>query len=218
MILAAISIVLIIAGIWLSLRDTTKVEKRMIGQPTTFAALGALNFVAQKGSDVPTDPYFVYQEDVQVGTQEDGKPALVSKLEFDVLSFCQTSASGQNGSTPCLAMNVTLDIPFNDKQAVVEGIMKDDNTILVRRLRIIGENETSPSIPATGIVYVSWPEARDLIASCGVESVSQSHDLTVRIETSDGKKISTVEPIIDEVFGVTRVAEKTCGKIPLSTE
>lgn len=175
------------------------VESDIRSEPTDFSEIGTLRFddTAGPGQFTPTFEY------------DDGRKPLV----FDALSFC---ALGQ-GSVPCMAMSVTLDIPMKDKQALVEGNELSDGTILVRKLRIADEGAPLLAID-TGHRFISWQHAETLIRTCKVEMVMQTHALDIHLTLKNGERLRSVEPTIDEVFRVTQEASQSCGSIGVATE
>ncbi|MBX4200943.1 hypothetical protein KW786_02325 [Candidatus Parcubacteria bacterium] len=176
-----------------------------VEQPTDFAKQGTIEF--SNISTRPPEPFVSYEEN---GNR------ISKKLLLDPLSVCAV----ENGSTPCLAMNVTLDVPFGGKPAVVEGKIQPDGSVLVRKLRRLRSEEIFLTmIPQSGNVFISWPEARNLILSCRAAMVMQTHSLDVYVTLPDGRKVVAVEPVIDEVFSVTQQASGgKCGNIPVATE
>lgn len=66
---------------------------------------------------------------------------------------------------------------------------------------------------------IPWAEAVELIRSCQVTSVVQTHSLEVDIFTQDGRKLHTQEPEIDLVIKEARQASDKCGfEIIIATE
>ncbi|MBI2029843.1 hypothetical protein HYT02_05485 [Candidatus Gottesmanbacteria bacterium] len=61
---------------------------------------------------------------------------------------------------------------------------------------------------------ISWEEAVELIESCQVKSMSQTHNLDVNLTLLNNTQVRTKEPIIDEVFNVAEDYSEECG-IPL---
>jgi hypothetical protein len=177
------------------------------GQATNFSEFGVLSFRPSNNEEnIFPDPYLFYGEE--------GRPSLSVKLVMDETSVC----AGENGSLPCIAMSVSLDIPFNNKSATVEGIQIDENTIMVRKLRVYEVNE-NPLLPVSkGLVYITWEQARQHIKSCEATTVMQTHSLNVILTLTYGNKVVAVEPTIDEVMGVVSLAQKTCGTIIIATE
>lgn len=182
--------------------DASKITSEITySAPTDFVEIGTLTFnTPGQEEDVP---YLMYEEP--------GLPARSMKLVFDPLSACMVEWS----AAPCVAMSVTLDVPFNGKRAVVEGIL-DQDTVLVRKLQILREGAPE-TLWRPGSIFISWPDAVRLIEACQPEALMQSHRLDVYL-TLDDKEVRAVEPVIDEVFRIVERTEDTCGSIPLATE
>lgn len=183
------------------MKDSEELGK-LNGNPTTFSRVGTINFV--ENDSVFGIPYFSY-------TEENSESATTT-LVFDEMSYC----AAPNGSTPCMAMSVTLDIPFGNKEVVIEGIEQGEE-VLVRKLRIPLAEET-PIAPQPGSVFISWPQTINFINSCGVKMVMQTHELDVYLTMKDDTVLRAVEPVIDEIFSVVQTAQSTCGDIPVATE
>ena len=171
--------------------------------PTNFAALGTVVF--NNPELKPNTPYLVYEEP--------GKPALTKELVIDADSICQTPG----GAVQCVAMNVTLDVLFNGKRAVAEGISEPDGTVLLRRLHILQEGEPV-FIPELGNRFTPWLEAMAAIQNCEATMVMQTHALDVFVTLKDNMRIHAVEPVIDEVFRVLEGVHEKCGPIAVATE
>lgn len=131
---------------------------------------------------------------------------------MDELSVCSAS----NGAVPCMAMSVTLDVPFHGKRARVEGIQSEAGIVL-RKLQVIPDGQLALEIDP-GDVFISWPHAMSLIKNCEVEMLMQTHALDVYLNLKDGKRVRAVEPVIDEVFSVYDESIAKCGNIPVATE
>lgn len=175
---------------------------KISGNATDFAQFGRITF-DENDEGPQLTPYFTYSENGATST---------SKLVFDELSTCAAS----NGATLCMAMSVTFDIPFGNKQTVVEGI-RQGTDILVRKLRVVEEGAI-PFFIQTGITYISWPQAINFIESCGVKMVMQTHALDVILTFKDDSKLTAVEPTIDSVFPIVENAKNSCGDIIIATE
>jgi len=65
---------------------------------------------------------------------------------------------------------------------------------------------------------ISWGEAEELIQSCEVTFVGQTHNLDVEITLKDGRIIKAKEPRIDIVWEKIQEVEEKCGKIQFVTE
>lgn len=170
-------------------------------EKTDFSAVGTITF--NNPGQAQGVMYLVYEEP--------GAPALTKELVIDAQSICATPT----GALPCMAMSVTYDIPFGGKRAVVEGI-KDGDKVIVRKLRVLAEGEVGRA-PVIGSTLVPWAQALNLIRTCEVDRVGQTHALDVYITLKDGTEIRTVEPYIDEVFYAVSEAKK-CPPIPIATE
>jgi hypothetical protein len=111
--------VILAGGLFLWTR-TAKLDQESDDQPSKFIKTGIVVF---RGEGVPQPtPYFTYEEP--------GKPALTKQLVFDAYSMC----GSQTHEIACMAMSVTLDIPFGGKRVRLEGIPQEDGTVLIRRL------------------------------------------------------------------------------------
>ncbi len=172
------------------------------GNPTNFAYEGKITF-AKQGARIDA-PKFSYLENGAVSKSE--------TLLFDELSAC----AAPNGSQPCLEFNVTLDVPFNNKDAVIEGIRSGDG-ILVRKLMVTVPGDHSHK-PPVGRVFISWPQALAFITSCGPTLITQTHDLDVSLHMPDGSILVAVEPMIDQVMQAVEASRPSCGVIPIATE
>jgi len=133
-------------------------------------------------------------------------------LYIDELSIC----SSATGAIPCVAMSISFDVAFGGKKAVVEGIQREDG-ILLRKLYILSENETA-GLPELGSIFISWPQAVSLIEGCSVEMIMQTHTLDVYLTLENDVKVRTIQPVIDEVFGIYNGSISKCGNIPVATE
>lgn len=185
-----------------SLNPSISKEEQVFQGPTNFAEVGTLVF-NNPGLKQNT-PYLVYEKP--------GSPALTKEIVFDPLSICMANS----GATPCIAMNVTLDVPFGGKQVVIEGVAQGD-VVLLRKMRIVDAGEV-PRIPQTGSIFISWQKAVELIEQCKIEMIMQTHALDVYLNLRDGTRVRAVEPLIDEVFKITERAQVRCGSIPSATE
>lgn len=63
-----------------------------------------------------------------------------------------------------------------------------------------------------------WEKIKDVIANCGVVSVSQKHDLTVEVYLKNRLKMKAVESEMDEVIELVKAAKDKCGDVPIATE
>lgn len=63
-----------------------------------------------------------------------------------------------------------------------------------------------------------WGKIKDVIANCGVVSVSQKHDLTVEVFLKNRLKMTAKEPEMDEVIDLVKAAKEKCGDVPIATE
>lgn len=181
-----------------------QMSQKVNGNATTFANVGLVTFQSNDPGPQFT-PFFTY-------TVAHGTSTATSTLVFDELSFCSAS----NGSVPCMAMSVTFDVPFGNKQAIVEGIQQGSE-ILVRKLNVVPPGQI-PIVPQVGSTFISWPQAINFIESCGVKMVMQSHALDVYLTFHDNTQLRTVEPTIDAIFPVVEKAKSSCGDIIIATE
>lgn len=183
---------------WTSMLPEDKIE--IAGEPTNFVQKGTMVF--NNPGLASGMPYLIYEEP--------GKPAITKELVLDELSFCVA----QNGSEPCLALNVTLDMPFNGKKVVVEGILKD-NKVLVRKMARIAEGLPFLASEA-GRVFISWEAARKIIEKCLVKMIMQTHSLDITLTLRDGRRVVTISPKIDDVFLIAQKAN--CKDVVIATE
>lgn len=199
-------------GLWITRANITKVSPTetengseptpspiVESAPTDFSETGTFTF--STSPEDPAAPTLVYKE-----TQ-------AKKLVFDELSFCATA----NGSTPCMAMSVTLDKPFGGKQVSIEGNLQGESEVLVRKLQLI-EGREFAFLTTSGNIFISWPQAQEYIKNCQVDMAMQAHSLNVDLTLKDGKRVRTVEPMIDDVFKVVNGATEKCGNIGIATE
>jgi len=178
--------------------DKTEILK---SEPTDFARAGVIT--VNNPGQTQGVMHLVYEEP--------GAPALSKELVLDGLSICATS----NGAMPCLAMSASFDGVFGGKRAVVEGTENGDK-VLLRKLRILAENEEA-RFAEPGNIFILWYQAAELIRSCEIESVTQTHALDVFLTLKGGERVRAVEPNIDEVFRILQTAGN-CGGIPIATE
>ncbi len=169
--------------------------------PTDTVVTGAIDAV---GSGQGQDELYL--------VQKKGEKVTNTKLVIDEHSYCNMGSGG----LPCIAMSITYSMAFGGKRALVDGNTEGDS-IRVRRLRILDESETARVMPA-GIVYIPWMQARTMILNCETNGLMQSHEGLVFITDKNGKKMTAVEPVIDEVFKVTQEASATCPDIKIGTE
>ncbi len=180
-------------------------QGKLNGNPTTFAQAGTISF-KENDPDVHGTPFFTFTNNVGSTT--------MTKLVFDPMSFCVTN----NGGIPCIAMSVTYDIPFNNKNAIVEGISStQENEVLVRKLYILQAGE-EPRVPTVGQTFITWPQAESIIRSCGVKLVMQTHAHDVYLTIKDDTILRTVPPVMDDIFRIMREVEPTCGNVPQAME
>ncbi len=185
-------------------KTTDAVQEFVVDEaPTDLARIGTLSF----------DPNQTIGQAIPTFTSVDASGATSSaQLVYDGLSFCVSD----NGALPCIMMSIRFNQVYDGKRALIEGI-KERTGILVRTMRILEDGET-PVLPATGISYIAWDEARQQIHTCEVSSVMQAHSLNVHLNLKTGKTVQTYEPVIDEVSRVIDEAAATCGSIPFATE
>lgn len=170
------------------------------GEPTNFLKLGRVEF--KNPGQVNSEVNFTYEGP--------GKIQITKPIVFDELSFCVMP----EGSRGCQEFNVTVDQPFNGKRVLLEGIEKDD-TILVRKMRRL-EVGDQPLLYSPGRIFVSWEKARQLIESCSISMVMQTHSLDVRLTLRDSREVVTVSPVIDDVFPIVQAAG--CPDVGVATE
>lgn len=168
---------------------------------TDFSAVGTITFDNSGGG----------QSVMSLVYKGSGATSLTKELVLDAQSICATPT----GALPCMAMSVTFDVPFGGKSAIVEGIEEGDK-VIVRKLRALAEGETGRP-PVIGSTLIPWIQALNLIRTCEVERVGQTHALDVYLTLKDGTEVRTVEPYIDEVFYAVSEAKK-CPPIPIATE
>lgn len=162
-------------------------------RPTNFGALGTLVFDGQT-------PYLLLR-----GQR--------TELVLDALSVC----AAPTGGIPCMAMSVTLNVPFDNKPATVEGELQAGK-VLVRKLQVV-EDIASAGAPATGVVYIPWMEARQLLLSCSATLAVQSHNGNLDLTLTDRSKVRAVQPVLDEVFRVLEEgAREKCPSLAVATE
>lgn len=174
----------------------------LLSEPTDFAQIGIIT--APSPASGQAEMSFSYLENGATTTRV---------LALDALSVC----AAPNGAVPCMAMSVTFDLPFNGKRALIEGNNMGTSSILVRKLAVVPAGSLEYT-PETGARFISWPNAITLIKACDASMVMQTHALDVFITRSDGTRVRTVEPVIDEIFAVTEEASRRCGAIPIATE
>ena len=76
---------------------------------------------------------------------------------------------------------------------------------------------STPCFPSTR-KPISWEQAIDSLNSGDVVSVSQRHNLTVRLDMKDGFSIKTVEPHIDAIVQEIKKCGPVCKEILIITE
>lgn len=78
--------------------------------------------------------------------------------------------------------------------------------------------EVDNVLPETPESDISWDEAREIVFSGKVEQVVQLHSRQVTLYLEDGRRLVTVEPVIDAVFDVVEECGEPCADIVLATE
>jgi hypothetical protein len=199
---AALALGLLVVGVCLLRPNVREVPGVVFLPPTDTVLVGTLDFA--KPGTVNAEPRILHQAGMGID--------LETELVLDEHSVC----AAPNGAAPCMAMSVTLDVPFDGKRAVVEGNLQDGR-LLVRKLRALEAGE-EPRPHSPGTTYVSWPHAVRLIEACQPSFVGQSHALDVDMTLKDGRRVRAVEPTIDEVFRVVERTRDACGQIPVATE
>jgi hypothetical protein len=177
-------------------------EKVLNATPTNFVKIGTIIFQLEGAQAA-----MYFTEDSAALTP--GAPA-GKKLIVDPLSACVT----ESGAVPCVAMNTSLDAAFSGKRILLDGI-ESETDILVRKIRALREGEM-PLMYDPGNVYISWPQAVELIEKCAITEVVQTHSMDVHITLPDKSRLTTVEPRIDEVFTVLQKAN--CSNVVIATE
>ena len=81
-------------------------------------------------------------------------------------------------------------------------------TFIVKKINNI-EPSPSPEPPPTPGNNISWEEAKQLVLTGQVTSVSQGHNLIVTLRLKDGSIKTAKEPAIDDIFAVI----KSCGTV-----
>lgn len=66
--------------------------------------------------------------------------------------------------------------------------------------------------------FSNWAKLSEAIANCRVAEVMQTHGLTVTAKLKNGQEIIAQEPVIDQIFDLTKQAEPKCGQIIMATE
>ncbi len=193
----------IIAGVWLYsvMHITVEAPAIEVSEPTNFVKVGTLHFPSPESGQA--EGTFSYDENGITVTK---------KIVMDAMSVCVMS----NGATSCMAMNVTFDMPFDGRTALVEGILKGDG-ILIRTIRVVREGEELME-PEAGAVFISWYQAIELFKACQVDMAMQTHVLDVYVDLKDGRKVRAVEPMIDEMFRIIDQTRGECGTFPVATE
>lgn len=200
-------IAIVLIGIFYWFSDTLDTEKQDpaaipgISEPTDWIRAGTIT--VNTPGQVQGVMYLVYEEP--------GAPALTKQLVLDEYSICAT----ETGALPCMAMSVTFDVAFGGKRASVEGI-EEDEAVRVRKLQILREGEEA-RLGAPGSAFIPWVQAVNLLKTCSVEQVMQSHALDVYLTLQGGERVRAVEPVIDEVFRVLN-EEVSCPPISVATE
>lgn len=206
----------IIVGVCVALGafEAPKSEPAVTGTESTSTIAETVPFVAPPPTDIvkvaALDAIGAGRGQDELFLRERGE--ILTKLVLDEHSYCNMGSGG----LPCMAMSSTYSMAFGGKRAMVDG-NKVGDTIVVRRLRILDDNET-PRTPEPGTVYIPWMQARILILGCETKSMIQTHEGLVFMTTKDSKRYTAVEPVIDEVFKVANEAGTKCGNIQLGTE
>ena len=65
---------------------------------------------------------------------------------------------------------------------------------------------------------ISWEKARELVLDCRAEKVFQNHARDVVITLFNDVKLTTIEPVIDDIMDIALYAEEKCGNIVIGTE
>lgn len=211
--------VAIIIGVVISLGWFGESSEPIVGaNEPTYTDTPSEPFVAPLPTDtvrvgtVTFDTPGLKQDTLYLVYEEPGKPAVTKQLIIDEHSYCNIGSGG----LPCMMMSVQYSMAFGGKRALIDGNAAGE-AIVVRRIRVLDENETPRVMPA-GTVYVPWAQARAMILGCEIQELMQSHEGLVFMTAKDGKKMTAVEPVIDEVFTVANDATAVCGNIRLGTE
>ena len=65
---------------------------------------------------------------------------------------------------------------------------------------------------------ISWEKTVELVMGCRAREVFQNHALEVVITLNNGVRLTTNEPVIDDIMDIAVSAEEKCGNIVISTE
>jgi len=65
---------------------------------------------------------------------------------------------------------------------------------------------------------ISWEKAQELVLDCRAKEVFQNHALEVTVVLNNGVKLTTIEPVIDDIMDIAVSAEEKCGNIVIGTE
>lgn len=64
----------------------------------------------------------------------------------------------------------------------------------------------------------SWEEVKETIATCQTEKAFQTHARFVSVTLKDGRRLTAMEPVIDDIINEAEAAASRCGKIMIGTE
>jgi len=205
-IIGVLLIALVGVGIYIYTQDEKEGENGPItieSEQLDFAEVGT--FVVNNPGQEPGVPYFIYEEP--------GAPALSKRLVFDERSICVSGAQ----SMPCIVMSVSFEEAFSEKRGTLSGISQEGDTLIVRKLHALEENEVArvaePTTP-----FISWNTAKELLNACEVRMITQTHALDVYLTLNDERVFWAVEPSIDDVFDAVQNVPDACGDIIQATE
>jgi hypothetical protein len=94
---------------------------------------------------------------------------------------------------------------------VQERISRHDDSALTQKLK-------SQALAWIEARHAAWKNLREALAACQVQEVSQTHDRSVTATLKNGVKLEATEPQLDDVLGLVRESEATCGPVPVATE
>lgn len=63
-----------------------------------------------------------------------------------------------------------------------------------------------------------WSRIKDVIAQCGVVSISQTKNKEVTVTLKNKLTIKTTEPALGDIVRLEKEAEEKCGKVPMVIE
>lgn len=75
-----------------------------------------------------------------------------------------------------------------------------------------------PDVVGTDQDSEKWNRIKDVIAQCGVVSISQKNDKEVSVTLKNSLTIKAKEPALGDVVKLEEEAEEKCGKVPMAVE